>query len=96
MLIETVSGRPFADVLADRLARPLELTSTTLAPNDTTSPEFRGTALDLDTGAEIDATDDLLAFGNGGSGGLITTADELLTIITSIVHGATSARRTPQ
>ncbi len=87
MLIETVSGQHFAEVLADRLARPLELASTTLAPDDTSSPEFRGTALDLDTGAEIDATDDLLAFGNGGSGGLITTADELLTIITAIVHG---------
>lgn len=87
MLVEAVSGRPFADVLADRLTRPLGLASTSLAPHDPSSPEFRGTALDLETGTEIDATDDLLAFGNGGSGGLITTADELLTIVTAIVHG---------
>lgn len=88
LLIEAVSGRPFADVLALRLARPLQLTSTSLAPHDTTSPEFRGAAVDLDTGVEIDPTDDLLAFGNGGSGGLLTTADELLTIMTAIVHGS--------
>jgi D-alanyl-D-alanine carboxypeptidase len=87
LVIEAASGRPFPDVLADRLVRPLGLESTSLAPHDTSSPAFRGSTLDLGTGAEIDPTDDLLAFGNGGSGGVLTTADELLTIMTAIVHG---------
>ncbi len=33
-------------------------------------------------------SDDLLAFGNGASGGIISTADDLLTIMTELVHGS--------
>ena len=35
----------------------------------------------------VDLTDDLLAVGNGASGGVISTADELLTIMQGIVSG---------
>jgi D-alanyl-D-alanine carboxypeptidase len=35
--------------------------------------------------APVDVTDDLLAFGNGGNGGVVSTTDELLTVLGSIV-----------
>jgi D-alanyl-D-alanine carboxypeptidase len=34
-----------------------------------------------------DMTDDLVAFGNGGNGGIISTADELLTVMQAILSG---------
>jgi D-alanyl-D-alanine carboxypeptidase len=34
-----------------------------------------------------DITDDLIGFGNGGNGGVISTGEELLTIIRAIVSG---------
>jgi D-alanyl-D-alanine carboxypeptidase len=41
-----------------------------------------------DTSAGLkDVTDDALALGNGGSGGVISTADELLTIMQAMVSG---------
>lgn len=86
MLIETVSGQPLTDVLADRIADPLALTSMSLAPFDTRSPEIRGATVDLDTGEVIDPTDDLFAFGNGASGGLLTNAEELQTFLSAVVH----------
>lgn len=87
MTLEQVSGQPLAGLLDEKLTRPLGLHHTSLAPEDLRSPLFRGYATDLTTGDRIDATDDLLAFGNGGSGGLISTADELTTILNAIVHG---------
>jgi hypothetical protein len=40
-----------------------------------------------DDGPLVDTTDDLLAFGNDGNGGIISTADEVLTILQAVVSG---------
>ena len=37
-------------------------------------------------------TDDLVAFGNGGNGGIISTPDELLTVMQAIVSADSSPR----
>ncbi len=87
MALEEISGRALAELVEERISRPLNLNQTTLAPDDLRSPAFRGNAVDTMTGELIDATDDLLAFGNGGSGGLLSTADELTTIMRAIVNG---------
>ena len=42
MLLERRTGSPLADLLRTRLAEPLELQRTSIAPPDTASPEFRG------------------------------------------------------
>jgi D-alanyl-D-alanine carboxypeptidase len=87
MVLEEISGRSLADLVEERISRPLNLSQTTLAPDDLRSPAFRGNAVDTATGEFIDATDDLFAFGNGGSGGLLSTADELTTIMSAVVNG---------
>ena len=87
IILEQLTGEPLAELLAQRIARPLDLEDTSLAPADRTSPELRGYAIDLQTGELIDATDDLLAFGNGGSGGIISTAEELTAILEAVIHG---------
>ena len=66
---------------------PLGLQRTTLAPPDTASPELRGYGTSTEDGSLVDVTDDLLAFGNGANGGIISTADELLTTLRAIVGG---------
>lgn len=88
MILEATTGGSLAELVADRIARPLGLERTTIAPDDRRSPEFRGHAADQATGEFIDATDNLLAFGNGANGGLLSTADELLTVMRFIVSGS--------
>lgn len=87
MTLEVTGGRSLAELVEERLSRPLGLDQTTLAPDDLRSPAFRGYATDQATGDLVDATDDLFAFGNGGNGGLISTADELTTLMNAIVDG---------
>lgn len=87
IILEQLTGESLADLLVMRIAHPLDLEQTSLAPADRTSPALRGYATDLQTGELIDATDDLLAFGNGGSGGIISTAEELTTMLAAIIHG---------
>ncbi len=87
MVVEKASGQHLADLLRGRIVEPLGLRHTTIAPPDTASPEFRGYGTDADDGSLVDLTDDLLAFGNGGNGGVISTADELLTVTQAIVSG---------
>jgi D-alanyl-D-alanine carboxypeptidase len=100
MVVEKVSGKPLAELLEDRIAESLGLERTTVAPPDIASPEMRGYQIDSD-GARRDVTDDLSAFGNGGNGGVISNADELLTVMQSIVSGRllpaqlVSAMKTP-
>ena len=86
MVLEEVTGRPLTELLTERVVDPLGLQHTTIAPPDTDSPEFRGYGRS-DDGSLLDVTDHLIAFGNGGSGGIITTADELLTMIQAIAAG---------
>jgi D-alanyl-D-alanine carboxypeptidase len=100
MILEQVTGKSLGEVLRDRIVEPLGLEHTTVAPPDTASPEMRGYDRSTD-GALVDVTDDLVGFGNGGNGGVISTADELLRIMQSIVGGRllpadlVTAMRTP-
>nr|MDP9464520.1 beta-lactamase family protein [Actinomycetota bacterium] len=87
MVLERATGTSLADLLQARIVEPLGLRHTTIAPSDTGSPELRGYGKNETDGSLIDLTDDLLAFGNGGNGGIISTADELLSIVGAIVSG---------
>ena len=85
MVLEAVTGTPFADLLRSRIVEPLELKRTTIAPPETASPELRGYGTSATDSSLVDLTDDLTWFGNGGNGGIISTADELLTVMQAIV-----------
>ena len=85
-VLEQVTGMPLAELVRSRLVEPLGLRRTTIAPSDPGPPEMHGYELNAD-GSLLDISDDLLAVGNGGSGGVISTADELLTIMQAIVSG---------
>ena len=86
MVLERVTGMPLADLLRLRLTEPLGLRHTTIAPADPGLPEMHGYARQAD-GSMLDVTDDFLALGNGGGGGVISTAGELMTIMKAIVSG---------
>ena len=85
MVLEKVTGKPIAELLARRIVEPLGLERTTIAPPDTASPELRGYGTSATDSSLADLTDDLTWFGNGGNGGIISTADELLTVMQAIV-----------
>jgi len=87
MVLEQVTGMSLADLLRTRIFEPLGLRSTTLAPVDTASPDMRGYGVNAADGMLDDLTDDFLAIGNGGGGGVVSTAGELLTIMQAIVSG---------
>jgi D-alanyl-D-alanine carboxypeptidase len=87
IVLEAVTGQPISELLRERIVEPLGLEHTTIAPPDRTSPEFRGYGTDIDDGSLVDITDELTLFGNGANGGVISTADELLTIMRAIVAG---------
>ena len=87
MALEKVTGHALSDLVRTGLVEPLGLRHTTITPPDLTSPVMRGYATTATSGAPVDVTDDLLAFGNGGNGGVISNADELLTILQAIVAG---------
>ena len=86
MVLNLVTGMPLAELLRTRLVGPLGLRHTTIAPDDTGTPEMHGYITNSD-GTMVDMTDDFLALGNGGSGGVISTAGELLTTMQAIVSG---------
>lgn len=87
MILNRVTGLPLAQLLRVRLLEPLALRHTTLATDASDLPDMHGYALDPTGGPLIDRTDDVLALGNGGSGGMISTAGELLTMMQAIVAG---------
>jgi D-alanyl-D-alanine carboxypeptidase len=87
MVLEKATGMPLADLLRSRIVEPLGLERTTIAPPDTASPELRGSETSTSDGSLVDRTDDLTWFGNGGNGGIISTPDELLTVMQAIVGG---------
>ena len=87
MALEKVTGHALSDLLRTGLVEPLGLRHTTIAPPDRASPMMRGYATSVTSGTPVDVTDDLLAFGNGGNGGVISNADELLSILEAIVTG---------
>ncbi len=87
MVLARVTGRSVAELLRSRIIEPLGLRRTTLAPDNMSLPDMHGYVAGA-TGAGLkDVTDDTLAFGNGGGGGVISIADELLTIMQAIVSG---------
>jgi D-alanyl-D-alanine carboxypeptidase len=87
MALEKVTGHDLSDLLRAGFVEPLGLRRTTIAPPDRTSPVMRGYTTSATSRTPVDVTDDLLAFGNGGNGGVISNADELLTILQAIVAG---------
>jgi len=87
MVLERVTGRPLADLLRDRIAVPLGLTRTTLAPADRSLPDLLGYDA-MENGTTVDVTSNLAWFGNGGNGGVLSTAGELADIFRAIVTGA--------
>ncbi len=88
MVLERATGRPLADLLRERVAEPLGLERTTIAPPDVASPELRGHGTSTADASLVDVTDDLVLFGNGGNGGVISTPDELLAVVQAIVGGS--------
>ena len=87
MVLEQATGRSLADLLSERIVEPQGLHHTTLAPSDTASPDLRGYGTSTEDESLVDVTDDLSLFGNGANGGIISTADELLTTMQAIVGG---------
>jgi D-alanyl-D-alanine carboxypeptidase len=87
LYLEAVTGRPLDALVTEEVAEPLGLARFTLAPADRTPPEFRGHETLTATGEPVDAADDLRAFGNGANGGVLTTADDLVTFFRALVGG---------
>ena len=85
MVLEKVTGAPLAELLRTRIVEPLGLSDTTIAPPDMASPEMRGYGVATTDATLVDMTDDLVSFGNGGNGGIVATADDLLTTMQAIV-----------
>jgi len=87
MVLEAVTRQPLDRLLQDRVIKPLRLQLTMIAPPDLGSPELHGYGTSATDGSLQDVTDNLTWFGNGGNGGIISTADELLTMLRAIVAG---------
>ena len=87
MVLATVTGKSLAELVRTRIVEPLGLRHTTVAPDDRQSPDMRGYSSETADGSLVDLTDDFLALGNGASGGVVSTADELLTVMQAIVSG---------
>lgn len=86
MILEHVSGHSLADLLRTQIVEPLGLTLTTLAPADSSTPDLHGYQPGMNNEL-VDTSDELSWFGNGANGGVISTAQELLTIMDAIVSG---------
>ena len=87
MALEAATGQDLASLVQERLAGPLGLSSIGTAPADLGLPDLRSYTKDPATGALVDTTTDLLALGNGGSGGIVSTAGDLLDLLEAIVSG---------
>jgi D-alanyl-D-alanine carboxypeptidase len=87
LILERTTGKPLAELLRSQIVEPLRLGSTSLAPADESTPEMHGFDARRQPGSLVDVTDDITWFGNGGNGGVISTADELLRIMQAIVTG---------
>ncbi|HEU4320786.1 MAG TPA: serine hydrolase domain-containing protein [Acidimicrobiia bacterium] len=87
MVLAGTTGEPLADLIDRTVAGPLGLVRTSLTPPHLSTPDIHGYGTDVDDGALVDLTDDLVTFGNGASGGVVSTPSELLAIIRAIVTG---------
>jgi len=88
MVLEKVTGSSLAELLRTRFITPLGLRHMTITPPDRATPEFRGYTSSGADSELLDVTDDLLGFGNGGNGGIVSTADDLAFSMTAIVGGS--------
>jgi Beta-lactamase len=80
MVLEQVTRRMLPELLRGEIIEPLGLVHTSLTPPDADAPEMREYEMSPTDGSLVDVTDDLTWVGNGGSGGTISTGDELLQI----------------
>jgi D-alanyl-D-alanine carboxypeptidase len=87
MVLEEVTGTPLAGLLRTRIVEPLSLRHTTIAPPDLGSPELRGYGKAPADPELVDLTDDLVFAGNGGDGGIVASADDLLVTMRAILSG---------
>lgn len=87
MALQDATGLSLTELLDAGVVTPLGLEHTTLAPADPSSPELRGHGLPSDGSDPIDLTDDLRFFGSGAYGGVLTTPDELATILIALMQG---------
>ncbi len=86
MVLEHVTGLSLPELFSARLAAQLGLTSTAVAVDGSLMPELRGFRRDAN-GDVTDDTGNIVALGNGGGGGVISTPAELMTVLQSIVAG---------
>lgn len=87
-LLERVTGQPLDQLLHTRLVAPLGLRSTTMSPPDSTEPDLVGYAQVEAGGPPVDpGYAHLLLLGNGAAGGIVSTVDELLTVLRSTLAG---------
>jgi D-alanyl-D-alanine carboxypeptidase len=86
MILEQVTGESLADLLRTEIVEPLGLMRTTLAPADRSTPDMHGYQPGINN-EPMDVSNELSWFGNGANGGVISTADELLTIMDAMVSG---------
>lgn len=90
MVLERVTGAPVNDLLRERIVEPLGLRHTAIVPGDPVRPDLHGHGTATADGSLVDITDDPLPtalIGNGGSGGIISTAGDLLTIMQAVASG---------
>jgi D-alanyl-D-alanine carboxypeptidase len=84
--LEVVTGQPLAALLQQRVATPLGLTKTRLAEVGA-AVDVRGYVVDPSGALNDPGNAHLLLRGNGASGGVTSTTDELLTIVRAVVTG---------
>jgi D-alanyl-D-alanine carboxypeptidase len=87
MALAAATGNDLPSLLLERLAAPLGFSSISSAPADLEVPDLRSYTNDPGTDQLIDTSTDLIAVGNGGSGGVISTAGDLLDALQAIIVG---------
>lgn len=87
MVLASATGDTLQGLFGRVIARPLGLIDTAFAPPDLNTPDIHGYGISADDGRLIDLTDDVVTFGNGASGGVVSTPIELLTMMRAIVAG---------
>jgi D-alanyl-D-alanine carboxypeptidase len=87
MVLAAATGADLPSLLQERLAVPLGFSSITAAPADLQVPDLHSYTKDPGTGEMIDTSTDLLAVGNGGSGGAMSNAGELLDTLRTLIVG---------
>jgi D-alanyl-D-alanine carboxypeptidase len=87
MVLTAITGESLDSMLARSVTSPLGLDRTTLTPPDLATPDIHGYGTSVSDGSLIDLTDDVVTFGNGASGGIVSTPMELARIVAAIAAG---------